>query len=508
MKLNFAYKTLEEAPKGYVRVVLTGEPRGMKRFVKTVEKGASGKSEDVLSLEIGAGFLIPKNGKPDEKAHRKFTLLCRSIVRAALEHKIKKIAIQFDKTPDLFAGLQKLTTEAISSRAAQAFEMAHYEHNTFKTKPKDGWLQVEEIALCGKSSPTIESAAKRGQMIGQEVNACRELSNTPGGHMTPKVLAKAAQAAAKSAGANSKLSVKILGKKEIEKLGMGGVLGIAGGSSEEPQFIVMEYWGLGKGSKGSPTSLGVGKSDFARPIVLVGKGVTFDSGGLNLKPGDHMYEMHMDMSGGAAVIHTLALLAKLKVKANVIGLVPAVENMPGQGAVRPGDVLKSMSGKTIEVLNTDAEGRVILADGITYAKRYNPKAVVDVATLTGASLVALGTEASAFMTNDEEKIVELMQLAEKSGDHMWPFPAWEEYEAMTKGLFGDIPNISTDGNSRYGGVIAGGMFLREFAKELDCLWVHIDMAPRMVSNPGESLAKGAVGAPVRFLLAFIESGLE
>jgi len=198
----------------------------------------------------------------------------------------------------------------------------------------------------------------RGQIIGQAVNACRELSNTPGGRMTPKLLAKAAQDAAKEAnksvGASSKLTVKVLGRKEIEKLGMGGVLGIAGGSEQEPQFIVMEYFGAAKGE---------------RPTVLVGKGVTFDSGGLNLKPGDHMYEMHMDMSGGAAVIHAVALAAKLGVKANVVGLVPAVENMPGQGAVRPGDILTSMSGKTIEVLNTDAEGRVILADGITYAKK-------------------------------------------------------------------------------------------------------------------------------------------
>ena len=489
MKLNFAYKTLEMSPKGHVRVVLTQEPRGTKRFVKTVGSGSGKngeKGDEVFSLEVGTG-------KPSEMNQRKFALLCRAIVAAALEHKIKKIAIQFDTTPELFKNLQHLSPEEISVIAAQNYEMANYAHNTFKTAPKNGWPEVEEIALCGRSSKSIEKATKRGQIIGQEVNACRELSNTPGGRMTPKVLAKAAQDAAKSAGAGSKLTVKVLGRKEIEKLGMGGVLGIAGGSEQEPQFIVMEYFGAAKSEK---------------PTVLVGKGVTFDSGGLNLKPGDHMYEMHMDMSGGAAVIHTLALAAKLKIKANVVGLVPAVENMPGQGAVRPGDVLKSMSGKMIEVLNTDAEGRVILADGITYAKRYNPKAVVDVATLTGAALIALGTEASAFMTNHEEKIVEIMNAGEKSGDYMWPFPAWEEYEAMVRGNFGDVPNISTDGNSRYGGVIAGGMFLREFAKELECLWVHVDMAPRMTSNANEYLAKGAAGAPVRFLLAFIENGLE
>ncbi|TSC69321.1 MAG: leucyl aminopeptidase, partial [Parcubacteria group bacterium Gr01-1014_56] len=222
------------------------------------------------------------------------------------------------------------------------------------------------------------------------------------------------------------------------------------------------------------------------------------------KPGDSMYEMHMDMSGGAAVIHAVVLAAKLKLKVNVVGLVPAVENSPSGSAVRPGDILKSLSGKTIEILHTDAEGRVILADAITYAKRYDPKIVVDVATLTGASLIALGTQASAYMTNKESLVPTMQRLGEESGDYVWPFPAWEEYEEMVKGTFGDIPNISTAGNSRYGGVIAGGMFLREFAKELSCPWVHIDMAPRMTANANEFLAKGAVGAPVRLLLGIIE----
>ena len=173
--------------------------------------------------------------------------------------------------------------------------------------------------------------------------------------------------------------------------------------------------------------------------------------------------------------------------------------------MRPGDILKSLSGKTIEVLNTDAEGRVILADGITYAKRYNPAAVVDVATLTGAALVALGTAASAVMSNDDEFSELLQELGEQSGDYLWPFPLWEEYDEMVKGTFGDVPNISTMGNSRYGGVIAGGKFLEVFAKDLECPWAHLDIAPKMTSTPGEQLAKGATGVPVRLLLALIES---
>ena len=177
--------------------------------------------------------------------------------------------------------------------------------------------------------------------------------------------------------------------------------------------------------------------------------------------------------------------------------------MPGNDALRPGDILRSLSGKTIEVLNTDAEGRVILADAITYAKRYEPSAVIDVATLTGASLVALGTQASGLMSTDGELENTIRELGELSGDYVWPFPLWEEYEDMVKGVFGDVPNIPTS-NSRYAGVIGGGMFLREFAKELTCPWAHLDIAPRMTASPNEYLAKGAAGAPVRLLLAIIE----
>ncbi len=363
--------------------------------------------------------------------------------------------------------------------------MANYEHTTYKTKPKEGWRSVEEILVCGDTPTKMREGYKRGQIIGQEVNACRELANTPGADMTPHILAEKAKAAAKG----TKTKVKVLGRKQMERLGRGGVVGVGKGSADEPQFIILEYKGGGK----------------QKPVVLVGKGVTFDTGGMQTKPGDSMYEMHLDMSGGAAVIHAVVLAAKLGVKANVVGLVPAVENASASNAMRPGDILKSLSGKTIEIKHTDAEGRVILADAITYAKRYNPAAVADAATLTGAALIALGEQASAFMTNEKElTIADYMALAEASGDYMWPLPLWDEYDDMVKGTFGDVPNISAQGNSRYGGVIAGGKFLEVFAKDLDCPWVHLDIAPVMTSSPGQQLAKGAAGAPVRFFLALIE----
>lgn len=462
--------------------------------------------DKVVAQELHIGTGLTAENKKQGLNRRKYILLMRKVIAVAKQNRIKSIAVDFTDLRALApkpAGKsgEDFSDNEVGRVVAESFVMANYEHNTYKTKPKEGFASVEVVAVLNTPEPAkrggqpraessrVEAGFWVGEQIGAEVNACRELANMPGGDMTPKVLAEAAKKALRG----TKASVKVLGRKELQKLGMGAILGIAKGSSEEPQFIVMEYFGAPKSEK---------------PIVLVGKGVTFDTGGLNVKPGDHMYEMHMDMSGGASVIHAVALCAKLKVRANVVGLIPAVENMPSGNAVRPGDILKSLSGKTIEVLNTDAEGRVILADGITYAKRYQPRAVIDVATLTGAAFIAIGTQASCFMTNDDTKIHEIMDVAEASGDYMWPLPAWEEYEAMVKGTFGDVPNLSADGNSRDGGVIAGGMFLWQFAKELGCPWIHIDMAPRMTARPDEYLARGAAGAPVRFLLKFIEDSVK
>ena len=191
----------------------------------------------------------------------------------------------------------------------------------------------------------------------------------------------------------------------------------------------------------------------------------------------------------------------MKLKKNIVGLIPAVENMPSGSSYRPGDVLRTMSGKTIEVLNTDAEGRIILADALTYAKKYNPRIVIDVATLTGAAMVALGQRASAIFSKDESVIEKLRELGEKTGEYVWPLPLWDEYEEEVKGTFGDIANAQ---KSKYGGAISGAMFLYQFAKDLSCPWVHIDIAPRMTAIDGEYLAKGAAGAPVRLLIKAIE----
>jgi leucyl aminopeptidase len=263
------------------------------------------------------------------------------------------------------------------------------------------------------------------------------------------------------------------------------VLGVGQGSNAPSRFIILEYF-CGKKSE--------------RPIVLIGKGVTFDTGGINLKPSDYILGMNMDMSGGAAVIHALAAAARLKVKKNIVVLVPAVENMMSGASYRPGDIIRSMSGKTIEVLNTDAEGRIILADALHYAKRYRPALVIDVATLTGAAMGALGERASALFTEDEALELRLRHLGEESGDYVWPLPLWEEYDDEVKGTFGDVANL---GRTRYGGAITAAVFLKQFVDKA-YPWVHLDIAPRMTTLPDEFLSKGSAGAPVRLLIKVVE----
>ena len=453
-------------------------------------------------LELSVGV-----GKREEMTLRKLRLAARKVIVAAKEHKISRIVVFLDefifpqlhtekmrsnkngvknygeekRAEDGGAGLDKA---ALLELLIENFELANYEFNIHKTPPRGGFKEVREVVIVGDDSADHKRALRRAQIVAGEVNACRDLANTPGGEMTPKYLAEKAREAVEGL----PIFVEILGRREMEREGMGAVLGVAKGSSEEPQFIVLEYRG--------------GEKDEA-PIVLCGKGVTFDSGGLNLKSSDGIYEMHMDMSGAAAVTHTLVLVARLKLKKNVIALAPVVENMPSGSSYRPGDILKSLSGKTIEVLNTDAEGRIILADALTYAERYKPRLVIDVATLTGASLITLGQVASAIMTRDENLADKIRHWGEESGEYVWPLPLWDEYDYMLKGTFGDIPNIPAEGNTRYAGVIGGGMFLYQFAKNHPA-WVHIDMAPRMTSAKGDNLAKGAAGSPVALLLKIIE----
>lgn len=415
--------------------------------------------------------------------HRKAIILARKIVFVSRQFKKTNLILNFDdfKSSDFL-----LNNLDLAQILATQFEIANFEFTNYKTPSKEGWSFVEEIQITFNKKEfdlkELEKALNNGKIIGEEINEARKLANTPGGDMTPQKLSESAKSALK----NLNVKVKVLNKKEIEKVGMGGIIGVSRGSIEEPKFIIAEYFGGNKNEK---------------PIILIGKGITFDTGGLNLKPSEGIYEMHMDMTGGAVVIHLIKAFARLKIKRNIIGIVPACENMPSGSSYRPGDILKTLSGKTIEVLNTDAEGRIILADALEYAQKYyNPSLIIDLATLTGAAMVALGLRASAIFSNKNDLIFDLQKAGEVSGDFVWPLPLWEEYEEEIKGTFGDIANV---GKFRYGGAIIGATFLHQFIKESGIPWVHIDIAPRMTSIDGEFLAKGSIAPGLALIVNFI-----
>lgn len=434
------------------------------KFAREEFRGDEGETKSVW-LAGGAvrRVILFGLGEKTKWNARKAILIPRRFVRAAKAGRIGEYAASFDGDPAMFA---------------HSSLMAQFEYNHYKAKPKEGWPEVKEIMLAVDDEKRADAArtVAEGIAIGEEVNTARELANTPGSDMTPSHLAKAAQSAARRTG----LRATILDEKNLLRLGMGGVLGVARGSNEKPRFIILEYL---KGPKDQ------------KPLVLVGKGVTFDTGGINLKPEQYMYEMHMDMSGGAAVIHGMAAIARLKLAVNVVGLVPAVENMPSGSSYRPGDQLKSLSGKTIEVLNTDAEGRVILADALTYALRYKPGLIADFATLTGAAHVALGNYCSALFTNRDALTEKLVAAGTASGDYVWPLPLWDEYLHEIKGMFGDIANMAK--NDRYGGAIHGAKFLEQFVE--DAPFVHVDIAPRMTAVDSDLLSRGATGVGVRYI---------
>ncbi len=421
--------------------------------------------------------------KKREFSNAKISVAMRIAVQTARKEKLDRFACWVGpmETP--------AATLAMYELMAANFVMANFDFVKYKTPPEDGFSFLKEIeAVADKLDHDILEGLRRGIIIGEETNACRDLSNTPGGDLTPDLLARHAKRVAQK----NHIAVRVLDEKKIRALKMGGVLGVAQGSDTPPRFIIMEYL------NGSKTE---------KPVVLAGKGVTFDTGGLNLKPGDSIYEMHMDMSGGAAVIHAIAAAARLKLKRNVVALIPAVENMPSGSSYRPGDLLRTMSGKTIEVLNTDAEGRVILADALEYAKRYNPRIVIDVATLTGAAIVALGLRYTALFTTNKKLEDQIRAIGEATGDLVWPLPLTADYEDDIRGTFGDWANTSVR-RGVGGGAITGAVFLWQFTKDQKggqaYPWVHLDIAPRMTAIESDHLAKGAAGASVRLLVRFLE----
>lgn len=462
IKETFSIVYSDRAPKGAAHISL-----------------AFGKIRDEISIRDGVKHIILAVSEEKRGNMRALRILARKAVWLARKDGVRTIVVSLHE----WAG-RGITPASAARALSENMAMANYEFIELKTPPKEGWTFIDTLIVSGDVVPEAKKEFTKGLTITKWVNRTRTLSNTPGGHMIPALLAKHASAYAKEAD----VPIKVFGKKDLGKMGAGAILGVAQGSVEEPKLIVAEYKGGKKNEK---------------PIVLVGKGVTFDTGGINLKSSDHILGMNMDMSGGAAVLCSLFCAAELKVKKNIVAIVPAVENMPSGSSYRPGDVLKGISGKTIEILNTDAEGRVILSDALTYAKKFNPALVVDVATLTGAACVALGGHASAIFTPDDAIAKKAEMLGEESGDYMWRLPLWEEYESEIKGTFGDVTNTNNK-NSRYGGASHAAAFLWQFVKDAGYPWLHIDIAPRMDSTDGEFLAKGAAGAPVRMLVRLIE----
>jgi leucyl aminopeptidase len=333
-------------------------------------------------------------------------------------------------------------------------------------------VEAVELVVDAKELKDAEAGRQLGAAIAAGARLTRTLQMQPGNVCTPSYLADQAVQLGKTHG----FGVTVLDLAAIKKEGMGALLGVAQGSQQEPRFIVLEYKGAGA----------------AAPVVLVGKGVTFDSGGISIKPAQSMEDMKYDMSGAAAVLGAFEVLGRVKPKINVIGLVPATENLPSGTAVKPGDVLKSHLGKTIEIVNTDAEGRLILCDALSYARRYKPAATLDAATLTGAVSVALGNQAIGLMGNDDALVAEVRDAGERAGERCWPLPLWEEYRDLVKSDIADVRNSG----GRGAGTIAGGWFLREFVEGFP--WVHLDIAGTAYTDTeGPHQVKGPTAIGVR-----------
>lgn len=320
-----------------------------------------------------------------------------------------------------------------------------------------------------------ELGLSRGVAIADAMQLAKDLGNLPGNICTPSHLADQARKLGKRPG----LSVQVLERADMEKLGMGSLLSVAKGSRQPPKFIVMQHKGGNKKDK---------------PVVLVGKGITFDAGGISLKPAGEMDEMKYDMSGAASVLATMQAVAELKLPLNVVALIPTCENLPDGAANKPGDIVTSMSGQTIEVLNTDAEGRLILCDALTYAERFEPAAVVDVATLTGACVIALGHVATGLLANNDSLARELVRAGETACDRVWQLPLWDDYQEQLKSNFADMANIG----GRPGGTITAAAFLSRFAEKYH--WAHLDIAGTAWRS-GKN--KGSTGRPVPLLVHFL-----
>jgi leucyl aminopeptidase len=466
-KLSDAAQAIDDASAGYI--------------AKIIKRGdMDGKLETTLMLHHVPGtncerVLLVGLGKETDFSEKHYCKAVRASVKA-LASSGASVATTF--LADL--AVKKLATRRKVAYLAEAVLDAMYKFDAKKRKTDDAGtkktINMLNINVANLNEmQEAEAGLADGQALAAGVGLAKDLGNLPPNVCTPTYLAEQALTLAKTYG----FEVEVLEREALQKLGMGSFLGVSQGSEEPPKFIIMQHL---KGEKNQ------------KPVVLVGKGITFDTGGISLKPGSEMDEMKYDMCGAASVLGTFKAIAAMNLNLNVIGVIPTCENMPDGRATRPGDVLTSMSGLTIEVLNTDAEGRLILCDALTYVERFEPSAVVDIATLTGACVIALGHHASGLFSNNDALAHELLQAGEASLDRAWHMPMWDDYQPLLDSNFADMANIG----GRAAGSITAACFLSRFTKKYD--WAHLDIAGTAWKSGKE---KGGTGRPVPLLTEFL-----
>jgi len=423
-------------------------------------------------LSAGRLILLGAGERRNYDAQSVRSLLMRAVGQVK-GYNLKRVAVYCRGHADTALSLQAAVEGAV---------IATYDGDDYKTTDRSPNLIEEILFVAGQDEETakLEEVIKKGEILGEATKLARRLVNEPGNRVSPSSLAQTATELADK----YNLEIEVLGEPEMEKKEMGAVLAVARGSDEPARFIVLRH-------RGAP------ESD-AKPIVLVGKGVTFDSGGLSLKSPQSMEQMKSDKAGACVVLGAMQAIAQLQIKKNIVGLIPAVENMPSGRAQRPGDVVRSMSGKTIEVLNTDAEGRLILADALCYGRQLEPEYMVDVATLTGACAIALGSLRAGLFSNNDEICQKLLQASERSGEKFWRLPLDDEYRKEIESPIADVKNVG----GRWGGAITAAKFLEEFVEDVP--WCHLDIAGVDLAKGNQGL-KGPTGFGVRTLVEMVSS---
>jgi leucyl aminopeptidase len=458
-ELTAAAKRVDQASKGALRKALAD---------------VSGKTGSTLLLRSLPGVaaervLLVGLGERKEFAEAAYRDAVRAAANALKELGAKEAALFL---VDIKVGARAPSWNV--RQAVLAFREAFYRFDQLKTQKKSDPPALAQVVLPLTSNKELQSALEEATETAEGAALARTLGNLPGNICTPTYLAEQAKKLARE----FKLNVEVLERRDLEKLGMGAFLAVTNGSHQPPKLIVLRYAGTAKTSK---------------PLVLVGKGITFDTGGISLKPSAEMDEMKFDMSGAASVLGTLRALAGMRAPLNVVGIIPTCENMPGGQAIKPGDIVTTLSGQTVEILNTDAEGRLILCDALTYAARFEPDALVDIATLTGACVIALGHVASGLFANDQKLADAIRDAADDAWDRVWQMPLWEDYQEQLRSNFADFANIG----GRPGGSITAACFLARFTREMR--WAHLDVAGTAWKSGRD---KGSTARPVPLLVRF------